>query len=67
MQAFPHPSDASDKIWLQSGPLVLEILMFEIVNGWTDTRPPARVLSNKLTLWAFGSGELIMYYLWYLT
>ena len=36
--------------------------MFEIVNGHThthtDTRTPARVLSYKLTLWAFGSGEL---------
>ena len=58
MQAFPHPNDASDKIWLQSAPLVLERFMFEIVNGRTDTRMPARVLSYKLTLWAFGSGEL---------
>ena len=36
--------------------------MFEIVNGHThthtDTRTPARVLSYKLTLWAFGSGRL---------
>ena len=38
--------------------------MFEIVNGHThththtDTRTPARVLSYKLTLWAFSSGEL---------
>ena len=40
--------------------------MFEIVNGHThthtDTRTPARVLSYKLTLWAFGSGELTMVY-----
>ena len=34
--------------------------MFEIVNGHTDTRTPAQVLSYKLTLWAFGSGELKM-------
>ena len=36
--------------------------MFEIVNGHTHahthTRTPARLLSYKLTLWAFGSGEL---------
>ena len=36
MQAFSHPNDASDKIWLQLAPLVLEIFMFEIVNGHTD-------------------------------
>ena len=56
MQAFPHSNDASDKIWLQSAPW--SIFMFEIVNGHTHTRTPARVLSYKLTLWAFGSGEL---------
>ena len=27
-------------------------------HGRTDARTPARVLSYKLTLWAFGSGEL---------
>ena len=34
--------------------------MFESVDGRTDTRTPARVPSYKLTLWAFGSGELKM-------
>ena len=38
MQAFSHPNDASDKIWLQSPPLILEIFMFEIVNRRTDGR-----------------------------
>ena len=33
--------------------------MFESVDGQTDGRTPARVPSYKLTLWAFGSGELI--------
>ena len=34
--------------------------MFESVDAHarTDTRMPARVPSYKLTLWAFGSGEL---------
>ena len=39
-------------------PLVTEIFMFESVGGGTDGRAPARVPSYKLTLWAFGSGEL---------
>ena len=33
--------------------------MFESVDARTDARTPARVPSYKLTLWAFGSGELI--------
>ena len=32
--------------------------MFESVDGRTDARTPVRVPSYKLTLWAFGSGEL---------
>ena len=32
--------------------------MFESVDARTDARTPARVPSYKLTLWAFGSGEL---------
>ena len=34
--------------------------MFESVDARTDGRTPARVPSYKLTLWAFGSGELKM-------
>ena len=30
-------------------------------DGHTDARTPARVPSYKLTLWAFGSGELKMF------
>ena len=32
--------------------------MFESVDGRTHGRTPARVPSYKLTLWAFGSGNL---------
>ena len=32
--------------------------MFESVDARTDARMPARIPSYKLTLWAFGSGEL---------
>ena len=54
MQPFPYPNDASYKIWLQSASRSQETFMFESM----DRRTPARVLSYKLTLWAFGSGEL---------
>ena len=44
--------------------MVAEIFMFESVNarteGRTDGRTPARLPSYKLTLWAYGSGELKM-------
>ena len=44
--------------WVVIGLLVSEIIMFESVNARTDARTPAQVPSYKLTLWAFGSGEL---------
>ena len=40
--------------------------MFESVDARTDARTPARVPSYKLTLWAFGSGELKSIILLYL-
>ena len=50
---FPPPQMLQIKFGCNR-PLVLEIFMFEIVNGHTDThtdtRTPARVLSYKLTL-----------------
>ena len=55
MQAFPHPKDASDKIWLQSAAWSWWYSCLKLL---TDTQTLARVLSYKLTLWAFGSGEL---------
>ena len=56
MQPFPHPNDASDKIWLQSA---CWSRRYSCLKVWTHERTPARVPSYKLTLWAFGSGELI--------
>ena len=49
MQPFPHPSDATHKIWSR---LATEIFKFESVE---DDGP---LVYYKLTLWAFGSGEL---------
>ena len=63
MQPFPHPNDASDKIWLQSaGPLAAEIFMFERVMGHTNTQADAGL--NPIVLAHFMaqvecSGELI--------
>ena len=55
MQPFPHPNDASDKIWLESACLSRR---YSCLKVWTDAWTPARVPSYKLTLWAFSSGEL---------
>ena len=59
MQPFPHPNDASDKIWLKSA---CWSQRYSCLKVWTHRRThaptPARVPSYKLTLWAFGSGEL---------
>ena len=41
MQPFPHPNDASYKIWFEIGLLVSEIFMFESVDGRTDGRTDA--------------------------
>ena len=74
MQPFPQPNDASDKIWLRS---TCWFQRYSCLKVWTHARTdarthgrtPARPVSYKLTLWAFGSGELkihrgIMDYLW---
>ena len=71
MQPFPHPNDASDKIWLQSACWSRRYSCLKVwtharthgrtdtrTHGRTDARTPARVPSYKLTLWAFGSVEL---------
>ena len=58
MQPFPNPSDATNKIW---SILASEIFKFESVDNddgdgrRTDDGP---LVYYKLTLWAFGSGEL---------
>ena len=54
---LPYPNDAPNEIWFRS---ILEIFMFESVNGVTDAQTgTARVPSLKLRLWTFGSGQLI--------
>ena len=59
MQPFPNPSDASYKIWLQSTSRSQRYSCLKVwTHGRTDALTPARVPSYKLTLWAFGSGEL---------
>ena len=50
MQSFPHPSDATHKIWSR-------LLKFESVDDDDD----GPLVYYKLTLWAFGSGELKMH------
>ena len=54
MQPFPHPKDATDKIWLK---LVNWSWRYFCSKVWTTTDDGA-LLYYKLTLWAFGSGEL---------
>ena len=58
MQPFPHPNDASDKIWLQS---VCWFQRYSCLNVWTDGWTNAvstPIQTYKPTLWAFSSGEL---------
>ena len=65
MQPFPHPSDAIHKIWLRLANWLQRYLSLEVLmtmDGWrrrrrrrTDDGP---LVYYKLTLWAFGSGEL---------
>ena len=56
--AFPPPQWCFRQNLVVIGLLVSEIFMFESVDARTHGRTPARVPSYKLTLWAFGSGEL---------
>ena len=63
MQPFPHSSDATHKIW--SG-LTSWLQRYTSLKVWTTTTDDGRrrtddgpLLYYKLTLWAFGSGELI--------
>ena len=62
MQPFPHPSDTTHKIWSR---LANWLQRYSSLKVWTtdddgrrrrtDDRP---LVYYKLTLWAFGSGEL---------
>ena len=49
-----------NKIWLQSTSGLRDIHVWKCgrTDARTDARTPTRVPSYKLTLWAFGSGEL---------
>ena len=62
MQPFPHPSDATHKFWSR---LAKWLQRYSSLKVWTTTRDGRRgtddgpLVYYKLTLWAFGSGELI--------
>ena len=60
MQPFPHPSDATHKIWSR---LANWLQRYSSLKVWTsmDGRRTIGIplVYYKLTLWAFGSGELI--------
>ena len=62
MHQFPHPSNATHKIWSR---LANWLQRFSSVKVWTATDGRRTVdgplVYYKLTLWAFGSGELKTY------
>ena len=58
MQPFPHPSDAIHKIWSRLAYWLQRYSSLK-VGRRTDGRWP--LVYYKLTLWAFGSGELKIY------
>ena len=60
MQPFPHPSDATPIIWSR---LANWLQRYSSLKVWTTTDDDGRtddvpLVYYKLTLWAFGSGEL---------
>ena len=56
MQPFPHPSDATHKIWSR---LANWLQRYSSLKVWTTTDDDdGPLVYYKLTLWAFGSGEL---------
>ena len=56
MQPFPHPSDATHKIWSK---LANWSQRYSSLKVWTTTDDDdGPLVYYKLTLWAFGSGEL---------
>ena len=60
MQPFPHPKDATDKIWLK---LANWSWRYKCSKVWMTTDDRA-LLYYKLTLWAFGSGQLKTVFTW---
>ena len=57
MQPFPHPSDATHTIWSR---LANWLQRYSSLKVWTTTDDDGPLVYYKLTLWAFGSGELKM-------
>ena len=56
MQPFPYPSDATHKIWSR---LANWLQRYSSLKVWTTTDDDdGPLVYYKLTLWAFGSGEL---------
>ena len=55
MQPFPHPTDATHKIWSR---LANWLQRYSSLKVWTTTDDDGPLVYYKLTLWAFGSGEL---------
>ena len=53
MQPFPHPSDATHKMWSR---LANWLQRYSSLKVWTTGDGP--LVYYKLTLWSFGSGEL---------
>ena len=56
MQTFPHPSDATHKIWTRVANWLQTYSSLKVWTMTTDGRRP--LVYYQLTLWAFGSGEL---------
>ena len=55
MQPFPHPSDATYNIWSR---LAKWLQRYSSLKVWTTDDDDGPLVYYKLTLWAFGSGEL---------
>ena len=55
MQPFPYLSDATHKIWSR---LANWLQRYSSLKVWTTDDDDRPLVYYKLTLWAFGSGEL---------
>ena len=58
MQSFPHPKDATDKIWLKLANWSWRYNCLKVWKTTGDDKDKSLAIYYKLTLWAFGSGEL---------
>ena len=61
MQPLPHPSDATHKIWSRLASWLQRCTGLKV---WMTTDADAPLLYYKLTLRAFGSGELKKKFFW---